>query len=62
MALPDNPQLMSEKERSGKIICSITDPETENKIEWVMNSENITISKDEIYILRSSNNNNEESD
>ena len=61
MALPDNPQLMSEKERSGKIICSITDPETENKIEWVMNSEN-TISKDEIYILRSSNNNNEESD
>lgn len=61
MALPDNPQLMSEKERSGKIICSITNPETENKIEWVMNSEN-TISKDEIYILRSSNNNNEESD
>ena len=53
---------MSEKERSGKIICSITNPETENKIEWVMNSENITISKDEIYILRSSNNNNEESD
>ena len=52
---------MSEKERSGKIICSITNPETENKIEWVMNSEN-TISKDEIYILRSSNNNNEESD
>ena len=62
MALPDNPQLMSEKERSGKIIYSITNPETENKIEWVMNSENITISKDEIYILRSSNNNNEESD
>ena len=62
MALPDNPQLMSEKERSGQIICSITNPETENKIEWVMNSENITISKDEIYILRSSNNNNEESD
>ena len=61
MALPDNPQLMSEKERSGKIICSITNPETENKIEWAMNSEN-TISKDEIYILRSSNNNNEESD
>ena len=61
MTLPDNPQLMSEKERSGKIICSITNPETENKIEWVMNSEN-TISKDEIYILRSSNNNNEESD
>ena len=61
MALPDNPQLMSEKERNSKIICSITDPETENKIEWVMNSEN-TISKDEIYILRSSNNNNEESD
>ena len=32
MALPDNPQLMSEKERSGKIICSIISPETGEKI------------------------------
>ena len=60
MTVLANPQLMSEKERSGKIICSITSPETGEKIEWAMDSENITINNNEPYILRSSNNNDNE--
>ena len=61
MALPDNPQLMSEKERSGKIICSIIDPETENKIEWVLDGTSIATNND-VILLSSNNRNNEESD
>ena len=61
MALPDNPQLMSEKERNGKIICSITNPETEEKIEWVLDGTSIATSSD-VILLSSNNRNNEESD
>ena len=60
MTVLANPQLMSEKERSGKIICSITSPETGKKIEWTMDSENIAMSSNEVYILRSNNNNDNE--
>ena len=61
MTLTDNPQLMSEKERSGKIICSITNPETEEKIEWVLDGTSIATSSD-VILLSSNNRNNEESD
>ena len=61
MALPDNPQLMSEKERSGKIICCITNPETGEKIEWVLDGTSIATNSD-VILLSSNNRNNEESD
>ena len=61
MALPDNPQLMSEKERSGKIICSIISPETGEKIEWVLDGTSIATNND-VILLSSNNRNKEESD
>ena len=61
MTVLANPQLMSEKERSGKIICSITNPETGEKIEWVLDGTSIATSSD-VILLSSNNRNNEESD
>ncbi len=58
MALPKDPQKMSIKERDSKFICSITNPETGEKIEWEWD---YTINKTEPYTIKS-NNNNKESD
>lgn len=60
MTLSKDPQKMSEKERNNKVICSITNPETGEKIEWTLNAENYAMNKNEVYIIRS--NNNKESD
>ena len=61
MTVLANPQLMSEKERSGKIICSITSPETGEKIEWVLDGTSIATNSN-VILLSSNNRNNEESD
>ena len=60
MALPKYPQKMSIKERDNKFICSITNLETGEKIEWDYTI-NKKINKNEPYTIRS-NNNNKESD
>lgn len=60
MTLSKDSQKMSEKERNNKVICSITNPETGEKIEWTLNAENYAMNKNEVYIIRS--NNNKESD
>lgn len=60
MALPKDPQKMSIKERDSKFICSITNLETGEKIEWDYTI-NKKINKNEPYTIRS-NNNNKESD
>ncbi len=61
MTLSKDSQKMSKKERNNKVICSITNPETGEKIEWTLNAENYAVNKNEPYIIRS-NNNNKESD
>ena len=61
MTIPANPQLMSEKERSGKIICSIASPKTGEKIEWVLDGTSIATNSN-VILLSSNNRNNEESD
>lgn len=64
MALSKDPQKMSIKERDNKFICSITNLETGEKIEWdytINKNEPYIINKNEPYTIRS-NNNNKESD
>lgn len=59
--MSEETQKLSIKERSNKIICYITNPETNEKVEWALDGTNIAINSDGI-LLSSNNRNNEESD